>query len=528
MNNQNQKNEDDSTASSMIQDIKPHTMNIAIVGGGRACKYFLNLIRSDPLHFLNMNIKGVCDINPEAEGFVLAKEMGIYTTTDYQDIFKIKNLDSILEITGSKEVLLNIISQRPKGVGVMEHNIGRLLRDLFDVVQRLELAEHRLGQKKMFSDFLIQQSSAAIVVLNTDFTIVETNEAYLKAVNKSKKEVIGRHCYQISHGLSAPCSSSKPELSCPMIETLRTGKSAHVIHEHPVPDGQPTYCDMVTYPLKNREGEIYQIIEMWSDITEELSNRWEKRVKKLKSDFQKLIQEDRMISLGKLAASCAHEINNPIQGLLTFSHLMQEILGEGEVSSEDLEQCKNHLSIMSEELDRCGKIVSGLISFSRESSLEFKDVDLNDVVNAVIELTRHRMKLQNIELIATLYPEPLVINGNNSRLYQCFLNVIFNSIEAMPEGGQLNITTELVKTKNNARLEIRDTGYGIPKDSLSHVFDPFFTTKREGEGTGMGLSIVYGITKNHKGAIKVSSDVGKGTSFVFTFPGLKAVRPDIS
>ena len=528
MNNQNQKNEYDKTKSSVIQDITPHTINIAIVGGGRACKYFLNLIRSDPFHFLNINIVGVCDINPEAEGFVLAKEMGIFTTNDFQDLFKIKNIDSILEITGSKELLLNIISQRPKGVGVVEHNIGRLLRNLFDVVQRLEIAEHRYGQKKMFSDFLIQKSSTAIVILTTDFTIVETNEAYLASVNRSKNEVIGRHCYQISHGLSAPCSSFQPELRCPMLETMKTGKSAQVIHEHPRSDGQFEYCNIITYPLKNREGEIYQIIEVWSDITEELTDRLEKRVKELKSDFQKLIQEDRMISLGKLVASCAHEINNPIQGLLTFSHLVLEILTVGELSSEDLEKCKEHLSFMCKELERCGNIVSGLISFSRESSLEFKDVDLNDVLHAVLKLTGHKVKLQNIAFKATYYSGPLVIYGNKARLHQCFLNVIFNSIEAMPEGGQLSITTGLDKTNKKARVEIRDTGYGIPKDNLSHIFDPFFTTKREGEGTGMGLSIVYGITKNHKGTIKVSSGVGKGTSFVFTFPTEKTVIQDIS
>lgn len=497
-----------------------HTINLAIVGGGRACKFFLDLFRDTPFPYLQINILGVCDINPKAEGIVLAKELGIYTTNNFHDFFEIKNLNSIIELTGSREVWLEIIRYRPKGVGVIEHNIGRLVRRLFDVNQRLETAERQLVFEKTFSDFLIQQSTAAIVIINTDFTIVETNDAYLKAVNKSKEEAIGAYCYEISHGFNAPCSSSVPGMKCPMVETLRTGMSAHVIHEHPGPNKKPSFCNLVTYPLKDQNHEVYRIIEVWRDITEQLSYRWEKQVKELKSDLQKLVQEDRMISLGKLVASCAHEINNPIQGLLTFSHLMQEILAEGNPSPEDLEQFKGHLSIMSKELERCGNIVSGLLSFSRETSREYKEVDLNEILRAVINLTRHKMELRNVDLVTFLYPGLLMIQGNDPELQQCFLNLIFNAIEAMPDGGCLKIISKPGKNKKNVRIEIQDTGYGIPRENLDHIFDPFFTTKGEGEGTGLGLSIIYGVVKNHRGNIKINSTVGEGSSFVLTFPTL--------
>ena len=172
--------------------------------------------------------------------------------------------------------------------------------------------------QKMSSDFLIQQSNAAIAVLNTDFTIAEANEAYLKMVKQAKEDVLGGYCYEIYYGLSAPCSSSRPTLKCPMLETLKTGKTAHVIHEFPKSKDEPTYCDIVTHPLKERNGEIFRIIEIWRDITEEISSRWEEKTKELKADLNKMVQEDRMMSLGKLSASCVHEINNPIQGLVDF------------------------------------------------------------------------------------------------------------------------------------------------------------------------------------------------------------------
>ena len=207
-----------------------------------------------------------------------------------------------------------------------------------------------------------------------------------------------------------------------------------MIHEHTISSDRAIYCDMVTYPVKDPAGEIVRVIEVWRDITEELSSRWERRARALKADLRKLIQEDRLISLGKLVASSVHEINNPIQGLLTFSHLMQEILDESEPDAEDLEKFREYLSLMSRELERCGGIVSGLLSFSRTSSTDFKDVDLNEILEQVISLTRHKMELQNIQLNTELSPKPLLINGDPNQLQQCFLNLVFNAIEAMPGG----------------------------------------------------------------------------------------------
>lgn len=508
------------TDNNKTNKFAPETLsfNFAIIGGGQACDSFLELIRNGPCDFLNIKIAGVCDVNPEAEGLRRAEEMGIYTTNSFQDIFEIKNLDGVIELTGNREVLLELIRLRPKGIGIFEQNIGRFLSYICHTNQRLRSADQEIALEKKASEFLIQQANERIVVLNPDFTIDEANEPYLRAVGKSREAVIGAHCYEVTHGLSVPCSSSQPELGCPLLETLRTGEAGHVIHEHPTPDEKATYCDMVTYPLKGQGGEIIQVIEVWRDITEELWSRLESRAKALKDDLRKLVQEDRMISLGKLVASSVHEINNPIQGLLTFSHLMKNILDAGRPGPEDLEKFKEYLSLMSDELERCGGIISGLLSFSRKPNMGYKDVDLNEILEDVITLTRHKMDLQNIQLSTELCPIPLIITGDVNQLQQCFLNLLFNAMEAMREGGQLDVTARLAGTRKHARIEIRDTGLGIPEEDLDHIFDPFFTTKEEGKGTGLGLSIVYGIVKNHGGNIKVNSRTGKGSSFVLHFP----------
>lgn len=497
---------------------KKMRLNLAIVGGGRACRFFLELLQKEPLPYLDVRIVGVCDIDPEAEGFLLARKMGIYTTRDYKDLFAIDNLDSIIELTNSRKLLRELIDQRPSGVGIIEHNIGRFLRYFFLTDQRMKSMERQLVLEKMSSDILIQHSNAAIVVLNTDFTVAEANEAFLKKVRKTKEEVMGASCFQILYGLTTPCPNSLPDLQCPMIETLRTRKSAHVIHEIPGSGFQASYENIVTYPLIDTQGKIIRIIEIRRDISESIESRWDQRHKRLKQEFNHLIQEDRMISLGKLVAGCVHEINNPIQGLLTFTDLMQSMLADGKLSAGGVEEFKQYLELMSEELERCGRIVSGLLSFSREKSHQHTMIDFNDLIQSVINLTRHKMQMQQIEMKTTLSKPPLLIKGDKNRLQQCMLNLIFNAMEAMPDGGMLSIISKPDKKKKQIVVEVKDTGEGIAKEYLNQIFNPFFTTKAEGQGTGLGLSIVYNVVKMHRGEIHVESRLGQGSRFILSFP----------
>jgi signal transduction histidine kinase len=431
---------------------------------------------------------------------------------------RIEKLDGIVELTGDEEVLMELFRYRPPHVGVLEYQAGTWLKDVFDINQRIRSEEQQVILETMSSDFLIQKSTAGIMVLNPDLTIFDANEVFLNEVGKTKKEVIGAYCYEISHNLKAPCSEVQSELACPVLETLRTGKSAHAIHEHSYYDSGDYFCNLVTYPIKNQDGEITRVIKIRRDITQAVASRWEQKIQALKEDINRLIQEDRMISLGRLVASSAHEINNPIQGLLTFSHLIQDILNDGQTDNIDLEKIKKHIAMMSQELERCGNIVSGLLSFARESPVEYVKTDLNEVINAVISLIRHKIELHDIALKMTLSAAPILICGDANQLQQCFLNLIFNAIEAIKIGGEIEIHSEIDTAGKMAFIRIEDTGCGINKKDIDHIFDPFFTTKPEGEGTGLGLSIVYGIVKNHKGNIRADSREGQGSSFKLVFP----------
>lgn len=499
---------------------KKTPFNIGVVGGGGMCVYFLDLIGTLSLPYLDIKILGVCDINPDTKGMVKAKALGIPTFANFHDLVNHKKPDAIIELTNNKS-LPELIAIRPDNMGIIEHNIFRLLKNLFEMNQDLITTKEQATLDKGYYEILFQQTNLGVVVLDLDFNIVDANKVYLDACKKTQKEVRGDKCYHVLKGFDAPCPSELPNFECPLMKTLDTGEPSHIINETVLPDKKSKYFSISAYPIRDLENKITHIIELWQDMTSEITEKWENKVKRIHSDMKKIIQEDRLVALGKLVASSVHEINNPIQGLLTFSYIIKDMAQKECLDKKDLEQLREFNSHMTRELERCGNIVSGLLAFSRESALEFVNTNINDILQAIISLTRHKLELSDIELTVSLYQDPLIVYGDKNQLQQCFLNLIFNAIDAMQKGGKITITSGIHIDQKKVWIEIFDNGYGISDQHMEHIFDPFFTTKEEG-GTGLGLSIVYGIVKDHKGDISVKSSLNKGTAFLITFPGVKS------
>lgn len=495
------------------------SLNLAVVGGGQTCQRLLQRLRSGSLPFLQINIVGVCDIRSDAAGLRTAKEWNIYTTDDFTDFYQLEALDGIIELTNRRDVLLDLVRSCPGHIGIVQYPIGRLLISLLELSQKqLKSAEEEVKLEQSISDFLMQLKNEPIIILNPDFTIGQVNSAFLDIVQKARDEVVGSYCYQVIYGYNVHCATAHPDHACPMLETLRTGESARVIHESSGTSTGPSIRNVVAYPIKNRLGQIVKVIEIWQDITEDFVSHWEKHTRELKDNLNKLVQEDRMVSLGKLAASCVHEINNPIQGLLTISRLMQDTLGKGQLSPFEVDTMKHDAALMTAELERCGNIVAGLLSFSRETVKDYLEIDLRQILESVLALTRHRIKLSDIELVCRIAENDLLVRGDKNQLQQCFLNLLFNAVEAMPDGGTLTVRAEENRFNKSARIVIRDTGYGIAQEAHKHIFEPFYTTKGDAGGTGLGLSIVHGVVKSHGGDVRVTSRLGQGTTFILSFP----------
>jgi two-component system NtrC family sensor kinase len=197
---------------------------------------------------------------------------------------------------------------------------------------------------------------------------------------------------------------------------------------------------------------------------------------------------------------------------------MIRILGRGPLSAEYHDKFLSYLDLIEKESARCSEIVSNLLIFARKSSATLGPVALDDLLKRSILLTQHKMALGRIRLEMAVAPDLPVIQGDANQLQQSIINLIFNAIDAMPNGGTVSVTATHLAADQSVALEIRDTGVGIAPEHLPHIFEPFYTTKDEGYGVGLGLSTVYGIVENHQGHIEVESTPGEGTRFRLWFP----------
>ena len=246
-----------------------------------------------------------------------------------------------------------------------------------------------------------------------------------------------------------------------------------------------------------------------------LEQQVQERTKALRAAQDQLVRSEKLSSLGRLSASIAHEINNPLAGILTFAKLMVRTLAQGEPDEATRRSLVKNLLLVQRETERCTAIVRNLLDFARERPLSVKDVDLNAVVEEALQLLANPLSLNDVHLEKALGTLPLV-KADFGQLRQAFVNVVMNACEAVPRGGHLRVETRVVEGGGFAEISFEDDGPGIPQETLSRIFDPFFTTKEK--GTGLGLSVVYGIVERHGGTIDIRSEPGKGTRMAIRIP----------
>lgn len=277
-------------------------------------------------------------------------------------------------------------------------------------------------------------------------------------------------------------------------------------------------------------GELSQARVELTEWARTLEQRVEERTKTLEQAQAKLLQNEKLASLGRLSAVVAHEINNPLSGVLTYTKLARKKL-ESEHAAEQLANIKQYLEATESEIVRCGKIVRNLLAFSRQSSMTVAEASINGLIDKVVFLVGHKLELQEVKLVKELDLGLPDITCDVDRIQQALMAVLINAIEAMPDGGTLRIRTsqepDPETNHNRVRIEVGDSGCGIPEDVLPHLFEPFFTTKEDRNGVGLGLSVVYGIIKRHQGGIDVISRPGEGTTMVITLPERPEVEHEI-
>ncbi len=254
-------------------------------------------------------------------------------------------------------------------------------------------------------------------------------------------------------------------------------------------------------------------LTQWS---EKLEKKVVEKTDELSHAHRQIVQMEKMASLGKLSATVAHELNNPLAGILTYAKLIGRSLGEEGFAPGEREEIARYLDLIQKESRRCGDIVRNLLVFARVSGGEFALQRVNPILARAAMLVRHHLEIKGIRL------ESVEIAGNDEvvcdadQIQQALLALLVNAVEAMPQGGTLTLRAE--GDVEAVRIQVGDTGVGIPPEVLPHIFEPFFSTKEGGTGVGLGLSVVYGIVQRHGGSVAVDSTVGRETTFTLRFP----------
>jgi two-component system, NtrC family, sensor kinase len=274
---------------------------------------------------------------------------------------------------------------------------------------------------------------------------------------------------------------------------------------------------MVSQAFNNMLDNLQSATEELQNWSQQLEYKVQKKSEELGAAQNELIHIERIASLGKLSSSVAHEINNPLSGILIYTKLIYKQLSNPELYASKKDSILRHLKLIENETKRCGDIVKGLLDFSRKEQEDFESKHLHKILQETYELMTHPIKIANISFLTDFTAKSDLISCSPNQIKQACVAILVNASEAVLENGEIVISTKN-PDRDTIRIEISDNGIGIPGDDVQHIFEPFFSTKHDTSGIGLGLAIVHGIVKSHNGKIEVKSELGKGTTISITLP----------
>jgi two-component system NtrC family sensor kinase len=390
---------------------------------------------------------------------------------------------------GSEIVVLDrLIAVRGDGGDIL------YLDAIIEDITELKRAENALKASEEKLRLMFKSVPEGITVSDLDGNILETNEAVVHIHGyDSKEELIGKSALELI------AKEDHDRAMESLKKTLEGRQSPTIEYTFLRKDGSEFPAELSAALLKDGTGNPIGFIAVTRDITER------------KMMEQQLILTDRLASIGELASGIAHELNNPLTGVIGLSQLLTQ--------RDVPEDIKEDLNLVYSEAQRAATIVKNLLTFARKHPPAKELLNINDVIGKVLELRAYEERVSNIEVVTHLVPDLPQIMADYFQLQQVFLNIVINAEHFMIEAhnkGTLTVTTE--RAGDGVRASFTDDGPGIPKVNLGHIFDPFFTTKEVGKGTGLGLSICHGIVSAHNGQIYTESEPGKGATFVVELP----------
>ncbi len=405
----------------------------------------------------------------------------------------------LLDRSGSVRHVLMTVALIPD----TKSSIGSLI-DITDRVVMEEALRERESTFDLFREFgtVFSAIPGILTIISPEMKILWTNRKAQSLTGQQNAETVGENCFEIYHGRTAPCDG------CPIVKSFSTGES----HYARISSTVGTIWDVKGFPIRNAEGRVISVIDLAEDVTEKI---------RLEAEA---LRSAHLASIGELAAGVAHEINNPINGIINYAQiLMNRITAES--SEHDI------ASRIVREGHRIADIVKSLLSFARQGQEEKGLVSLGQVLSESLALTSALLRRDGIEVKVNLPDDLPLINVNIQQIKQVFLNLISNAQYALntkfagphPDK-RIGIIAEAADGGRSVRIIFRDEGTGMGPKTITKATLPFFTTKPTGKGTGLGLSISHGIISNHGGSLSIESVEGMYTAIIVNLPAAK-VRP---
>jgi two-component system NtrC family sensor kinase len=603
-------------------------MKTVFIGGGQGCREVLELVEEGWLGFLKIEVLAVADLRGNAPAMQFAREKGWKTFNSIKQALSLQDIELVIELSGSDEVLEEVNRFAPAGVRVIDHDIARVFWDLEKVSRSLreELKEKTELQARVVRDRaelqeILDTASATVVVLDKEMRIRRVNQRFEQLTGKTRAEARGLKWEEALP--DAEGGGLATAFTIPFNGVMESGRPVTLVHCEVKPSGLEEHYKITANPILDDEGNITHVVQTATDITEQVllkreteesARRFQQIVKAVRgivaikdlqgryqlvnprgeqaygidreqmigrtaselfpkkiaevieandqlalaeggnhvaeeiltlggkervliserfslTDYKgavvglclvgrdysrrrqlqhELIQTERLAAIGKLAAGVAHELNNPLSGILAFS---QDLLLEAKPDDPDREDYE----IIVNETLRCRRIVRDLLEFSRQKPPERQRMQLNYVVSRVLPMVERQASFHNIRFVVDLEDDLPDVYADPHQIQQVLLNLVINARDAMEACGTITIAGRAVDDGSSVEMSVMDTGCGIPEDRLNDIFEPFYSTKGS-EGHGLGLAAVQSVVERHGGRIEVQSKIDAGTTFRITLP----------
>jgi two-component system, NtrC family, sensor kinase len=472
---------------------------------------------------VDIHLVGVAHVRnaPGPEG--LETPSRIPVVSNYRKFLREHPPDMVIVASRDRRLLREILTIVPAKTRIFDALALETFESLKKVTGQLGTAEKKLHTVEMVKQVLMAGTEVSTMVIDETFRVIDINNVILRRTRMPLKGCLGSPCHWVIHRNLEPCFRTGGV--CPAKKVFRTGHPAHSVREDRREGMSSRYYTVSAYPLPEDEQGKKCVIMVWKDVTTGMAHVLDRQARDLQQNFSSILHQDRLTALGKLAAAAVHDINNPIQGILTFAKLMSEALEKNTITFEEVRRFKTYLDLIATESSRCGQILKSLLSFASLGTLEWSAVFLGPMLDEVLLLVGNRLELQGITLERVIPDSLPPVHGDRNQIKQVLLNLVLNAVEAMPGGGGITVSARMSTLPDNVRITLTDTGPGIPKELQPHVLEPFVTTKEFGKGVGLGLSVVYGIVTQHGGSLEVQSEEGRGSVFSVTLPAYRTKSP---